>query len=152
MRIRRSAQLFAVLTLVLMPRVGKAQSIQPDLQQKKPVVSLGQNYPNPFNPESRIPFTLGDYPTCSDGGKQYRVTLKIFNLLAQVVAYPLLEGSSGGVAGGQRLENVLLPCGQYTAYWNGKYLGTSKEAASGVYYWQIIADGQSQIRRSLVAK
>lgn len=152
MRIRRSAQLFAVLTLVLMPRVGKAQSAQPDPQQKKPVVSLGQNYPNPFNPESRIPFTLGDYPTCADGGKQYRVTLKIFNLLAQVVAYPLLEGSSGGVAGGQRLENVLLPCGQYTAYWNGKYLGTSKEAASGVYYWQIIADGQSQIRRSLVAK
>lgn len=152
MRIRRSAQLLAVLTLVLMPRVGKAQSAQPDPQQKKPVVSLGQNYPNPFNPESRIPFTLGDYPTCSDGGKQYRVTLKIFNLLAQVVAYPLLEGSSGGVAGGQRLENVLLPCGQYTAYWNGKYLGTSKEAASGVYYWQIIADGQSQIRRSLVAK
>jgi hypothetical protein len=152
MRIRRSAQLFAVLTLVLMPRVGKAQSAQPDPQQKKPVVSLGQNYPNPFNPESRIPFTLGDYPTCSDGGKQYRVTLKIFNLLAQVVAYPLLEGSSGGVAGGQRLENVLLPCGQYVAYWNGKYLGTSKEAASGVYYWQIIADGQSQIRRSLVAK
>ncbi|MEA3247282.1 MAG: hypothetical protein U9Q74_14105 [Gemmatimonadota bacterium] len=141
-----------MLTLVLMPRVGKAQSAQPDPQQKKPVVSLGQNYPNPFNPESRIPFTLGDYPTCSDGGKQYRVTLKIFNLLAQVVAYPLLEGSSGGVAGGQRLENVLLPCGQYTAYWNGKYLGTSKEAASGVYYWQIIADGQSQIRRSLVAK
>ncbi len=152
MRIRRSAQLLAVLTLVLMPRVGKAQSTQPDPHQKKPVVSLGQNYPNPFNPESRIPFTLGDYPTCSDGGKQYRVTLRIFNLLAQVVAYPLLEGSSGGVAGGQRLENVLLPCGQYTAYWNGKYLGTSKEAASGVYYWQIVADGQSQIRRSLVAK
>lgn len=152
MRIRRSAQLFAVLTLVLMPRAMTAQSTQPDPQQKKPVVALGQNYPNPFNPESRIQFTLGDYPACTDGGKQYHVTLRIYNLLTQVVAYPQLEGSSGGVAGGQRLENVLLPCGQYTAYWNGKYMGTSREAASGTYYWQIIADGQSLIRRSLVAK
>jgi hypothetical protein len=113
---------------------------------------MDQNYPNPFNPESRIKFTLGDYPACSDGGHQYRVSLKIFNVLSQVVAYPQLEGSSGGVAGGQRLENVSLPCGQYTAYWNGKYGNTLREVASGVYYWRIVADGQPQVVRSLVAK
>lgn len=149
MRIRRSALMF-VLTLVLMPRVGNAQATQPAPQ--KPVVSMGQNFPNPFNPESRIKFTLGDYPACTDGSHQYRVTLKIFNVLTQVVAYPQLEGSSGGVAGGQQLDNVLLPCGQYTAYWNGKYGSTSQEVSSGIYYWHIVADGRRQIVRSLVAK
>lgn len=149
MRIRRSA-LFFVLTLVLMPRVGHAQATQP--ATKRPAVSMGQNFPNPFNPESRIRFTLGDYPACTDGGHQYRVSLTIFNMLSQVVAYPQLEVSSGGVAGGQRLENVSLPCGQYTAYWNGKYANTTREVASGAYYWRIVADGQAQVVRSLVAK
>jgi hypothetical protein len=151
MRIRRSALIFAVLTLGLMPRVGQAQSGQSS-KKPKSVVALDQNYPNPFNPESRIKFTLGDYPSCTESGKQFRVSLKVYNLLMQVVAVPQLEGSSGGVAGGQRLDNVMLPCGQYTAYWNGKYLGTSQEVASGVYYWQITADGEKQVRRSLVAK
>jgi len=150
MRIRWSALAALVLTLALMPRVGKAQATQPGKQ--KPVVSMGQNYPNPFNPESRISFTIGDFPACGEGSKQYRVTLKIFNILTQVVAVPQLEGSSGGVAGGQKLDNVLLPCGRYTAYWNGKYLGTSREVASGVYYWQIAVDGQKVVTRSTVAK
>lgn len=150
MRIRWSALAALVLTLALMPRVGKAQGTQPGKQ--KSVVSMGQNFPNPFNPESRISFTIGDFPTCDEGSRQYRVTLKIFNILTQIVAVPQLEGSSGGVAGGQKLDNVLLPCGRYTAYWNGKYLGTSREVASGVYYWQIAVDGQKVVTRSTVAK
>jgi hypothetical protein len=150
MRNRWSALAVAVLTLILMPRVGQSQGSQP--AGKKPVVSMGQNYPNPFNPESRIKFTVGDFPTCSDGsGKQYRVTLKVLNVLAQVVTYPQLEGGSG-VAGGRRLDNALLPCGQYTAYWDGKYLGTSREVASGIYVWAIDVDGQRTAVRSTVAK
>ena len=150
MRSRWSALAAIVLTLVLMPRVGQAQATQPG--KKKSVVSMGQNFPNPFNPESRISFTVGDFPECSESGKQYRVSLKIFNILTQVVAYPQLEGSSGGVAGGQKLDNVLLACGRYVGYWNGKYSGTSREVASGVYYWQIAVDGQKVVTRSTVAK
>jgi hypothetical protein len=141
MRIRRSALAVVVLALVLMPRVGQSQGTQP--APSKPVAKLGQNYPNPFNPEARAPFTIGDYPTCPEGGRRYRVTLRVYNILAQVVAIPQLEGSSGGVAGGQKLQNVLLPCGQYTAYWNGKYIGTSREVASGVYIWRIEVDGRA---------
>lgn len=151
MRIRRSVIALAMLTLVLMPRVGESQATQSP--KPKPVVSMKQNYPNPFNPEARIKFTVGDdYPTCSDKGKQYRVTLKVFNILAQVVAVPQLEGSSGSVAGGQRLDNVLLACGEYTAFWNGKYLNTSREVASGVYLWNIEANGQRFTVKSTVAK
>ena len=150
MRIRRFAPVFAVLTLVLMPRVGMAQGTQP--AKKKPIVTMGQNYPNPFNPEAWIPFTVGDFPSCSESGKQYRVNLKVFNILAQVVAVPKLTASSAGVAGGQRLENATLPCGQYTAYWNGKYLESSREVASGIYIFSIDVDGSKATRRATVAK
>lgn len=148
---RRSALVLAVLTLVLMPRVGQSQGTPP--VASKPAATLGQNYPNPFNPHTRLPFTLGDPPTCSDAGKRYRVTLRVYNILAQVVAVPQLEGSSGGVAGGQKLQNVLLPCGRYTAFWDGKYLGTSREVASGVYIWRIEVNGRAgQGIKSTVAK
>lgn len=151
MRIRRFAPLLAVLALVLMPRVGKAQGSQTG-SQKKPLVTMGQNYPNPFNPEARISFTVGDFPSCGEGGKQYRVTLKVFNILAQVVAVPQLTGGSGGVAGGQRLDGTMLPCGQYVAYWNGKYLNTTREAASGTYLWALDVEGSRVVVRSTVAK
>lgn len=151
MRSRWSVIALAMLTLVLMPRDGQSQSTQP--QKQKPVVSMKQNYPNPFNPESRIDFTVGeDYPTCSDRTKQYRVSLKVFNILGQVAAVPVLQGSSGGVAGGQRLDNVLLTCGQHTAFWNGKYLNTSREVASGVYLWNVDVNGTRLTVRSTVAK
>jgi len=151
MRIRRFALLMAVLTLVLMPRVGKSQGTQPG--KKKAVVSVSSVYPNPSNPESRAKFAVGDYPACVGDGKQYRVTVKIFNILAQVIKVPQLVGGSGGVAGGgQRLEGVALPCGEYVAYWNGKVLDSSREAPSGVYIWSFDVDGVRQTQRATVAK
>ena len=148
MRFRWSA--FLLLTLILMPRVGSAQGTS--TTPKNPVAKLGQNYPNPFNPETRIPFTVGDYPTCTDRSHQYKVTLRILNVLAQLVAIPVIQGGAGNVAGGQPLQNVLVPCGQYVAYWNGNYLNTSKEAASGVYLAALDVDGQRFIIKMIVMK
>ena len=148
MRYRWSALL--VLGLILMPRVGSAQGAT--TAPKSPVAKLGQNYPNPFNPETRIPFTIGDYPTCSDHGHQYKVTMRILNVLVQLVSIPVIQGGSGNVAGGQPLQNVLLPCGQYVAYWNGNYLNTSKEAASGVYVYVLEVDGQKLVNKMIVMK
>jgi hypothetical protein len=147
MRFRLSA-LMLVLTLGLMPRDGSAQSAA----QKKSPVTLGQNYPNPFNPEMWMPFTVGDYPSCLDGGKQYKTSLKILNVLGQLVKVPILQGGVGNVAGGQPLQNVLLPCGQYTAYWDGNYLNTSKEVASGVYIYVIEVDGTRVVKKALSVK
>ena len=148
MRYRWSA--LAVLALALMPRVGFAQSVT--TTQKAPVAKLEQNYPNPFNPETRIPFTVGDFPACSEGGKQYRVSLRIYNILSQLAAVPVLQGGSGSVAGGQPLESVLLPCGQYTAYWNGNYLSTSQEVASGIYVYALEVDGRRAVKKMIVMK
>lgn len=148
----RWAALTVVLALsALMPRSSHAQTAgQPPAGRR--AGSLGQNYPNPFNPETRIPFAVDSL--CADPGRTYRVTLRIFNLIGQVVATPQLLGvGSGGAGAGQPLENVTLSCGPYLAYWNGKYLNSTREAASGVYLYRLEIDGKVEfVRRMLVTK
>lgn len=150
------AALTTVLVLsVLMPRAAAAQQTTPQpppSRGRNAGFGLGQNYPNPFNPETTIPFTIGDPPACTDPARQYRVTLRIYNLLAQLVAVPVLQGSAGDVAGGQPLENVMLTCKQYTAYWNGKYRNTDREVASGIYLYRLEVDGKAIVKKMIVMK
>ena len=148
----RWAALLVVLALsAFMPRETAAQG-PPTSVRERSNGSLKQNFPNPFNPETRIPFDIGDPPTCSEPSRQYRVSLRIYNLLAQLVAVPLLQGGSGGVAGGEPLENKLLTCNSYTAYWDGKYLNSSREVASGVYLYQLTIDGRPIVKKMIVMK
>ena len=133
----------------LMPRVLAAQDRSP--AQRRQAGVLKQNYPNPFNPETRIPFTIGD-EKCEDPGRQHKVSLRIYNILSQLVAIPVLQGGTGGVAGGVRLDNVMLTCGDYVAYWDGKWMGTKEEVASGVYLYELRIDGSSIVKRMLVTK
>lgn len=150
----RWAALASVLALgVLMPRDAAAQGSPPEPappRQARP--SLGQNYPNPFNPETRIPFAVGDPPSCDGPTREFRVTLRIYNLLAQLVATPVLQGGAGDVAGGQPLENVPLTCNQYTAYWNGKYMNSDREVASGIYLYRLEVDGRAVVKKMIVMK
>ncbi len=118
-------------------------------RERTPGFELGQNYPNPFNPSTTIPFVIGDYPVCTDAARQYRVTLRVYNVLAQLVAIPILQGEP---APGQSVQNLLLACGRYTAYWNGNYLTTSREVASGIYLYQIQVDGRATVKKMLVMK
>ncbi len=118
-------------------------------RERTPGFELGQNYPNPFNPSTTIPFVIGDYPACTDAARQYRVTLRVYNVLAQLVAIPILQGEP---APGQSVQNLLLACGRYTAYWNGNYLTTSREVASGIYLYQIQVDGRATVKKMLVMK
>jgi hypothetical protein len=136
---------------VFMPRVAEAQMSQ-DGRERRAGASLGQNFPNPFNPETRIPFSVGDAPTCSQPGKQSRVSLKIYNVLSDVVATPVLQGGTSGVAGGQPLEKIALPCGDYVAYWDGKVQATGREAASGVYLYRLEVDGVPLVKKMIVVK
>ena len=95
---------------------------------------------------------MGDYPTCSVSGRQFRVSLRIYNILSQLVKVPVIQGGAGNVAGGQPLQNVLLPCGQYVAYWDGNYLNTSQEVASGVYQYVLEVDGKRLVKKGLSVK
>ena len=134
---RRAWALWLLLGLLgSVPSTLKAQGI-----------SLGRNYPNPFNPETFIPFQLR--AELFLGGQKPVVSLKIYNVLAQLVAVPIVQGS------GEKLDNATLTwngSGDYTAYWDGKVQGTGKEAASGVYVYQLIVqwmqNGKPQVRSS----
>src|SRR5690349_4922485 len=100
------AALGLVLALsVFMPETSAAQTQETGGKQSRPGMSLGQNFPNPFNPETKLPFSVGDPPSCTDQGKQHRVSLKIYNLLHQLVAVPVLQGGSNA---GQPLNNLSL--------------------------------------------
>lgn len=150
---QRWAARFLVLALcALVTRSAAAQATQQSSRDPVSGSSLGQNYPNPVSSETTIPFSIGGAPSCSDAGRQYRVSLKIYNVLAQLVAVPVLQGGSSSLAGGQPLSNVLLTCGQYTAYWDGKYLNNGREVASGVYMYRLEIDGKAIFRKMIVMK
>src|SRR5215212_12057343 len=91
--------LFVVLALsAFMPGRSTAQGTSPQSGGgQRAGLQLGQNYPNPVNQDTRIPFVIGgDAQGCTDSGRLHRVSLRIYNLLAQLVAVPLLQ--AGGNA------------------------------------------------------
>lgn len=139
----RWAALALVLALCAVPAekaAGQSSSTPP---RGRKLGVLGQNYPNPFNPETRIRFALA----CE--GEQHTVSVRIYNVLAQLVAVPVLEGAVGN---GRPLQSLPLPCGEYVAYWNGKVLDTDREAASGVYLYELVIDGERTSRKMIVTK
>jgi hypothetical protein len=130
------------------PTAVQAQQPQPGRSNQ---VELLQNYPNPFNPATTIPFKLSE--DLFRDGRRPVVSLRIFNVLAQLVAVPSLQGS------GQALQDLELECREvrdgfceFSAYWDGNYQGTGREAASGVYVYQLTVNGQRQSRRMIVMK
>ena len=149
MRLRWAALVMVLALSALVPAGLEAQGA--GSRRNNP---LGQNYPNPFNPETTIPFTVGDSATCAANPNQkFRVSLRIYNVLAQLVAVPILQAGTSTAAGTSApLNNVELPCGSYTAYWDGKYLNTSREVASGIYVYQLVINGRVYTRKMLVAK
>jgi hypothetical protein len=62
------------------------------------------------------------------------------------VAIPVLQGT------GEKLENMPLDwngTGRFEAYWDGRVLDTGREAASGVYVYQIIVNGRAEGSRKM---
>lgn len=145
---RRYAYAWLLAGLVLAaPRVSQAQQDT----SRRDQVELLQNYPNPFNPATTIPFRLSE--SLFRSGRGPVVSIRIYNVLAQLVAVPSLQAS------GQRLDAVELECRElrngfceFSAFWDGKYVNTSREAASGVYVYQLIVNGRRTSRRMIVMK
>lgn len=115
---------------------------------------LKQNYPNPVTEDTRIPFAVGDEQGCLDSGRQHRVSLRIYNLLAQLVAVPVLQGGVGNAGGGEPLENLLLTCSteDYTAYWNGKSSQSGEDVPPGIYLFRLEVDGKVLVKKMIVRK
>ena len=146
--------LFVVLALsAFMPGRSAAQgSFPPPGGGQGAGLQLGQNFPNPVVQDTRIRFVVGDAQGCTDSGRQHRVSLRIYNLLAQLVAVPVLQGGVGNAAGGESLDNLLLTCNEYTAYWDGKYSQTGEDVASGIYLFRLEVDGKVLVKKMIVRK
>ncbi|MFH1845656.1 MAG: FlgD immunoglobulin-like domain containing protein [bacterium] len=91
------------------------------------VTDLAQNSPNPFNPQTVISYSL------QQAGP---VSLKVFDVSGRLVKV---------LATGQ------LPAGSHTATWDGTN-DRGRPVATGVYFYQLEADGQSFSRRMLLVK
>ncbi len=118
-------------------------------QGSPPAVELKQNFPNPFNPATTIPFALSAEMFLN--GHRPKVSLKIYNVLAQLVAIPILQGT------GAPLENLELTCAtspvcSYSAYWDGNLPRSGQQAASGVYLYQLVVDGRRFTKKMIVMK
>ena len=88
---------------------------------------LEQNYPNPFNPSTLISYQL---PVGGD------VTLKIYDLLGREVA---------------TLVNEEKPAGIYEVEFNS-HSGEGRNLSSGIYFYQLKADGFIQTKKMLLIK
>ena len=98
-------------------------------QTPSPTIGSQQNRSSSFNPATTIPFRVSGELFLK--GHRPVVSLRIFNVLAQLVAIPILRGS------GKALDSLALSCPtalgcNYNAYWDGYVTSTGKLASSGV--------------------
>jgi uncharacterized lipoprotein YddW (UPF0748 family) len=84
--------------------------------------ALSQNYPNPFNPTTTIQFSLP---------KEGRVSVKVYDVLGREEA---------------TLMDEEMPPGSYRVTWN------AANAASGVYFYRIVAGSFAATKRMVLVR
>jgi hypothetical protein len=89
--------------------------------------NLGENYPNPFNAGTVIPFALS---------ASSRVTHSVFNVLGQSVS---------------TRDWGILPPGKYEIRWEAVDQA-GKSLPSGVYFFRVSANEQTQVRKMLLLR
>ena len=117
----------------------------------RPLVAQASTYEpqqNRFNPATTIPFKVSGELFLK--GHRPVVSLRIYNVLAQLVAIPILRGTD------KPLDSLALSCPttfgcRYNAYWDGYVANTGKPAASGVYIYQLVIDGK-RVTKKIVVK
>lgn len=150
MKPRWAALLVVLALLVGVSASADAQSTTP----RRPAVadSAAVLPPVTTQAERQMTFSVGDAPNCSERGRLYKVSLRVYNVLAQLVAVPTLKDDERR-DDDKPLENVLLSCDEYTAYWDGRNANTSQNAAPGIYLYQLEVDGRPvQVKRVIIKK
>lgn len=153
---RGFARLLAVCVAVALPAALEAQvPVSPaplPVRMRPNGFDLGQSSPNPTAGDTRFPFFVGDPPVCRDVKRQYRVSLRVYNLLAQEVAVAQLTGPNGELEGARRLNGLMLNCRQYQAYWDGRVDGTQRDAPDGIYLYRLEVNGRAVVKKLVVRR
>lgn len=103
---------------------------------------------SPQRGEARIRFQLG--PRLFEQGGGARVSLRVFNILRQVVGVPVLLAPDGRPA--EPVEDLLFERpGSFEAYWDGLDL-EGHEATAGPYFVELMVGGRSQVRKILLIR
>ena len=152
MRRRILTGVFFLAVLALTPVAVMAQDPGSDASPRSNDAGfeLLQNYPNPFNLSTRIPFTLSPelFEASNDGTVQ--VTMRIFNVLQQLVAYPTALGHPDG--NGVSLDGLTYYTpGSNEAFWDGRDID-GRQVASGMYYLQMVVGSHRQIIKMVVSR
>lgn len=109
---------------------------------------LNQNYPNPFNPTTTLSFEL--YPSLFESGKPPVVTIRIYNVLQQLVAVPKAQNHARGDVPVENLEYD--SPGVKEAFWDGTDQH-GRRVSSGIYYMQLVVNGERPaVRKMVVSK
>ena len=141
--------LCAAAALLCLMAGAEAVSAQDPVPPTRPGggFELESNYPNPFNPETTIPFTLGE--ELFVGGQPVVVTVRIFNVLSRLVAYPVALRHPAGNVEVRPLEYT--QPGRHEAFWDGTD-PSGRQVASGIYLLQLTVNGQSRMQKMIVQK
>jgi len=84
-------------------------------------IYLYQNYPNPFNPSTKIKFSLTE---------ESEVILRVYDVNGALVTI---------------LQNGWLPAGEYEREFTPATIGTLKDIASGVYFYNLLVRDKNLI-------
>ena len=145
---RRLLRVFVVLLSLICAAEGvSAQDMGRGAQDRGANgFQLGQNYPNPFNPETTIPFVLGE--DLFVDGRPAVVSVRIFNVLAQLVAHPVALGHPTGE--GVPVDQLeYAQSGRHEVFWDGTdQMG--RQVASGVYLMQLSVNGLRPLTRRII--
>ena len=145
-----------VVACMLIVRAAAGQATDQRAERSHRRGGLAPNQPNPFSTQTTIRFEVGD-PDCAAGTQQHVVTLRIYNILSQVVAVAALADSAStdqSMPGAaiRPLSNLSLACGAYVARWDGKHAPDGRDAAPGVYMYQLLVDGHPAGMRKMLLK
>ncbi len=140
----------SVLLIIFLLAGSSSPPLHAQLPAQSPESSRGfhleQNYPNPVNPETFIPFLLEEELFANRDTAV--VSIRIFNVLSQVVAVP--EALAHPQGEGTPVTNLsYAEPGRKLAYWNGRDT-SGRRAPSGVYYCQLVVNDQPQARKMIV--
>lgn len=115
---------------------------------EEPAFRLVQNYPNPFSASTRIPFVLD--ASLFAGLDSAVVSLRIYNVLQQLVAIPTAINHPGGSSMVVDRLVYTMP-GRKEAFWDGRDQ-YGRYVPSGVYYYQLVVNGRSRILKMVVSR
>jgi hypothetical protein len=116
------------------PDLGYAESDYPlavDERTNHPVeFALHQNYPNPFNPATVIRFSVRQHVR-QDGILSYNVSLRVYNMLGQLVATLVDEAKAPG---------------EYSVKWD------ATNVPSGMYVYRLNAGTFTDVKKMILLK